>query len=256
MCRAALDRRQLAKVPGCAPRHIGAHWTTTLPRSPTALAPGTAPLALRNARLPKDAPRCASVPRPRVPAPTRAARHCDRAFRKLQARPQSRFVDHDPPQPTRPALAPGTAPLALRNARLPQDAPQCASVPRSRVPAPTRAARHCGRAFRKLQAQPQSRFVDHDPPQPTRPALAPGTAALARVNARLPKQPPRCTTRLNPARAEACAQKTAHQRIHPARPPAATARAPPPTQPPQSGCTQAPFAYSCDADLMTFGQWI
>ena len=29
MCRVALTRRQLAKVPGCAPRHIGACWFTT-----------------------------------------------------------------------------------------------------------------------------------------------------------------------------------------------------------------------------------
>ncbi len=66
MCRAAPHRRQLAKVPACAPRHIGAHWITTLPRSPPALAPGTAPLALRNARLPKDDPRYTTLPRPRV----------------------------------------------------------------------------------------------------------------------------------------------------------------------------------------------
>ncbi len=108
-----------------------------------------------------------------------------------------------------------------------------------------------------LRAPAHRRLLVHHPPQPTRPALAPGTAALARVNARLPKQPPRCTTRLNPARSKACAQKPArHQRIHTARPPAATARAPPPPQPPQSGCAQAPYAYSCDADPMTLGQWI
>jgi len=108
-----------------------------------------------------------------------------------------------------------------------------------------------------LRAPSHRRLLDHDPPQPTRPALAPGTAALARVNARLPKQPPRCTTRLNPARSKACAQKSARrQRFHPARPQAATARAPPPPQPPQSGCAQAPYAYSCGADPMTFGQWI
>jgi hypothetical protein len=29
MCRAAPHRRQLAKVPACAPRHIGACWSTT-----------------------------------------------------------------------------------------------------------------------------------------------------------------------------------------------------------------------------------
>jgi len=64
-------------------------------------------------------------------------------------------------------------------------------------------------------------------------------------------------TRLNPARSKVCAQRSARrQRFHHARPPAATARAPPPPQPPQSGCAQAPYAYSCDADPMTFGQWI
>jgi len=108
-----------------------------------------------------------------------------------------------------------------------------------------------------LRAPAHRRLLVHHPPQPTRPALAPGTAPLALRNARLPKQPPRCTTRLNPARSKACAQKPArHQRIHTARPPAATARAPPPPQPPQSGCAQAPYAYSCDADPMRFGQWI
>jgi hypothetical protein len=129
MCRAALNRRQLAKVPACAPRHIGAHWSTTLHRSPLALAPGNASLALRNARLPKDASQCARVPRPRVSAPMRAARHCATALRRLRAASQSRFVDHHPPQPAPPALAPGTAPLALRNARLIQTRPGTPAAP-------------------------------------------------------------------------------------------------------------------------------
>jgi hypothetical protein len=74
-----------------------------------------------------------------------------------------------------------------------------------------------------LRAPSHRRLLVHDPPQPTRPALAPGTAPLALRNARLPKQPPRCTTRLTPARSKACAQKPAqHQRNHHARPPAAT----------------------------------
>jgi hypothetical protein len=129
MCRAAPKRHPLAKVPACAPRHIGAHWTATLPRSQPALAPGNASLALRNARLPKDAFQCASVPRPRVSAPMRAARHCAAALRKLRAASQSRFVDHHPPQPTPPALAPGTAPLALRNARLTKTRPGTPAAP-------------------------------------------------------------------------------------------------------------------------------
>jgi hypothetical protein len=120
MCRAAPNPRQLAKVPARAPRHIGAHWTTTLPRSPPALAPGTAPLALRNARLPKDAPRCTTLPRPRAPAPKRATRHSGHAFRKLQAQPQRRFVVHNRrnSRSTSRTGAPGTASPGLSNARL------------------------------------------------------------------------------------------------------------------------------------------
>jgi hypothetical protein len=162
MCRAALNRRRSAKLPACAPRHIGASWTTTLPRSPPALAPGNAPLALRNARLGQTPRWCASVPRPRAPTPKRATRHSGHAFRKLQAQPQSRFLDHHPPQPTRPALAPSNAPLALRNARLTQHPHRCTTLPRPQASAPKRATRPSGHALRKLQAQPQSRFVVHN----------------------------------------------------------------------------------------------
>jgi hypothetical protein len=120
MYRAAPHRRQLAKVPACAPRHIGAYWTTTLPRSPPALAPGTTPLALRNARLPKDDPRFTTRPRTRAPAPKRAARHSGRAFRKLQAQPLSRFVVHNRrnSRSTGRTGTPGTASPRLSNARL------------------------------------------------------------------------------------------------------------------------------------------
>jgi hypothetical protein len=120
MCRAAINRRQLAKVPACAPRHIGASWTTTLPRSPPALAPATAALARVNARLPKDDPRCTTLPRPRAPAPKRATRHSGHAFRKLQAQPQSRFVVHHRrnSRSTSRTGAPGTASPGLSNARL------------------------------------------------------------------------------------------------------------------------------------------
>jgi hypothetical protein len=90
------------------------------PRSPPALAPGTAPLALRNARLPKVSPRFTTLPRPRAPAPKQATRHSGHAFRKLQAQPQSRFVVHNRlnSRSTRRTGAPGTASPGLSNARL------------------------------------------------------------------------------------------------------------------------------------------
>jgi hypothetical protein len=117
----------------------------------------------------------------------RATRHSGHAFRKLQAQPQSRFMDHGPPQPVPPALAPGTAPLALRNARLPKDDPRYTTLPRPRAPALKRATRHSGHAFRKLQAQPQSRFVVHHRrnSRSTSRTGAPGTASPGLSNARL-----------------------------------------------------------------------
>ena len=70
------------------------------------------PLPRQGASMPsfhKTPRRCTTLPRPRAPAPKRAARHCGHAFRKLQAQPQSRYLARHPPQPTPPALAPGTA---------------------------------------------------------------------------------------------------------------------------------------------------
>jgi hypothetical protein len=83
------------------------------------------------------------------------------------------------------ALAPGNASPGLSNARLGQTPRWCPTLPRLRVSTTKRAARHCAAALRRLRATSQSRYlVNHRPPT-ARPALAPGTAALARVNARL-----------------------------------------------------------------------
>jgi hypothetical protein len=95
-----------------------------------------------------------SVARPQVSKPKRATRHSGHAFRKLQAQPQSRFVVHDPPQPTPPALAPSTAPLALRNARLPRDAPRCTTLPRPRVCWPMSS--HAAQWHRPVHTAPQA----------------------------------------------------------------------------------------------------
>ena len=73
-------------------------------------------------------------------------------------------MDHHPPQPTRPALAPGTAPLALRNARLTQHPHRCTTLPRPRVSAACRASRPCGApgraVLRRLRHRPgQARHI-------------------------------------------------------------------------------------------------
>jgi hypothetical protein len=140
-------------------------------------------------------PRIRALTNNTVSTPKRATRHSGHAFRKLQAQPQSRFVVHDPPQPDRPALAPGTAPLALRNARLPKDDPRFTTLPRPRAPAPKRATRHSGTAqptpLRRLhgvaRSAPQRRLVVHHlrNSRSTGRTGAPGTASPGLSNARL-----------------------------------------------------------------------
>ena len=80
---------------GSGQRHRAAWWSASLSSSPPSVAPGTAALALRNARLGHTPRWCTTLPRPRVSAPKRTARHSGHAFRKLQAQPQSRFVVHN-----------------------------------------------------------------------------------------------------------------------------------------------------------------
>ncbi len=103
----------------------------------------------------------------------RAARHSGHAFRKLQAQPQSRFVVHHRPQPTPPALAPGTASPGLSNARLTQSRPGASPSPGPRVCAPVRASRPCS-----APALPVLRRLSHRPGQARRIAACGPRAAL------------------------------------------------------------------------------
>jgi hypothetical protein len=63
MCRHALKPHLLFNVARCACRHIGAQRSMTRSSPRCALAPGTAPLALRNARLTQNPPGCTTLPR-------------------------------------------------------------------------------------------------------------------------------------------------------------------------------------------------
>ncbi len=263
MCRAALNRRQFAKVPACAPRHIGAHWTTTLPRSPPALAPGTAPLALRNARLPKDTPRYASVPRLRVRALVRARAHVPG---RAQASPvgqcpsprapsHRRSPDHHPPPLTTGACARHCS----------ASAPQCPATERRspvRERPPPASARTQASSAAQWPRLPQAPGAATEPLSGPQPASADTTVTCAghcRAGARqcpANPNPPRCTSRPGPARSNV----TTHHAVagHHTRtaPTAATARAPHTARHRHTGRAQTPRHYPCDGDSMRFGQWI
>jgi hypothetical protein len=123
--------------------------------------------------------------RARAHVPARAQASSVVQCRALRMPSHRRSEVHDPLKPTMGTCAPGNASPGLSNARLGQTPRWYPTLPRLRVSTTKRAARHCAAALRRLRATSQSRYlVNHRPPT-ARPALAPGTAALARVNARL-----------------------------------------------------------------------
>ncbi|KAI9549173.1 hypothetical protein GHT06_006804 [Daphnia sinensis] len=176
MCRVALNRCQLAKVPACAPRHIGASWSTTRhSRHDRHLRRALPRLGRVNARLGQTRPGAPPSPGLRVRAPGRASRPCCApalgVLRKLRHRPDpARRIAACGPRAALEGPPAALTPTALGRYRLPLLAPPerhpSASVHRPRVCAPKRAARYCGAAqstaLRTLRAvarsTPQNRF--------------------------------------------------------------------------------------------------
>ena len=215
MCRHALKPHSLFNVARCAPRHIGAHWTTTRSSPRCALAPGTASPGLSNARLTQSRPGAPPSPGSRVCAPGRASRPCSApalpVLRRLSHRPgQARRIAACGPRAALEGPPAALTPTALGRYRLPLLAPlhgtRARASPARECVGQAQAARHCAAALRKLRATPQSRYLVNHRPQTARPALAPGTASPGLSNARLTQTPRWCTSRPRP---RVCAPKRA-----------------------------------------------
>ena len=202
MCRHALKPHSLFDVTRCACRHIGAHRSTTRSSPRWALAPGNAPLALRNARLGQTRPGPAPSPGLRVCVPLRASRPCSApalgVLRKLRHRPDpARRIAASGHRAALEGPPAALTPTALGRYRLPLLAPSIGTCDRA-APAresvgQDRTTRHSGTAqstpLRRLhgvaRSAPQSRFVVHNRSGHGSPA-APVRRALLRQGSAMP----------------------------------------------------------------------
>ena len=166
MCRHALKPHSLVNVTRCACRHISAHRSTTRSSPRWALAPGNAPLALRNARLGQTRPGAPPSPGLRVCAPVRASRPCCApalgVLRKLSHRPDpARRIAASRDRAALEGPPAALTPTALGRYRLPLLAPPSGTRARASTARECvgqgQAARHCAAALRRLRATAQSR---------------------------------------------------------------------------------------------------